>query len=432
MYAMSLIIKGLFYQKYTETFGMVPFTEAGVEGNLTPSYDEQQVIYKGIVADLDEAMAIIGDAQRTGIGVNDVGSNDVYCNGDLQQWKRLANTLKLRIGMRAMGAPGEDFASATVSEALASPLLDERSGSVTMRKDYEISEWSSAAYGDVWNDFNSQASQWTLSNHLINRLRETKDPRLFAYAEPATGGAFVFTDPGDSPEYQERLDFIVATLDDAGAGYTMSTEGADSTIEVEPGQYIGQPLRVNGDTQSFIRYEMFSTPSGDVTQRRGQQVDGYPEIILTSAEAYFLQAEAALRGMASGDAQSLFASGIKEAMKIWDISEADADNYIANQAAADISTGTIDEKMEKIAIQRWLTAYTDGFEAWAVVRKTGYPSELAEGISNQVIFALGTLNGQYPQRLRYGSGAQENPNFSGALEAQGEDMQGTTLWFAKK
>ena len=118
-------------------------------------------------------------------------------------------------------------------------------------------------------------------------------------------------------------------------------------------------------------------------------------------------------------------------MAIWGISGGDADAYITSQAIADISAGTMDEKLEKIAIQRWLASYTDGFEAWAVVRDTGYPSELAAGVSNQTIFALGTLNGLYPQRLRYGSGAQENPNFNAALDAQGPDVQGTTLWFAQ-
>src|SRR5690606_19178855 len=81
MYAMALIIKGLYYQMYTETFGMVPYTEAGVEGILTPQYDTQQTIYKGIIAELDEAMTIIGSTERTGLGVDDAGENDLYCGG---------------------------------------------------------------------------------------------------------------------------------------------------------------------------------------------------------------------------------------------------------------------------------------------------------------------------------------------------------------
>lgn len=431
MYAMALIMKGLYFQLYTDTFGMVPFSEAGVEGILTPKYDTQKDIYKGIIADLDAAMATIGNTERTGIGVDDVGSNDIYCGGDLQKWKKLANTLKLRIGMRALGADGDDFASAAITAALGAPLLDDASGSAVMKKDFVISEWASASYGDVWNDFGTNgAANWTIGATLINLLQDNEDPRLSAYAKPANGGAFVFTDDAD-PDFQERLDFVVAALDDAGASYTMSVSGDDTTIDVPAGQFIGQPSRTNGDTYSFMRWNLFSTPSDYVTVKRGTQVDAYPEIILTSAESYFLQAEAAVRGISGGDAQGLFESGIREAMKLWNVSGGDADTYITEQAIADISVGSMDEKLEKIALQRWIVGYTDGFEAWAVVRDTGYPSELAAGVSNQKIFELGTLNGDYPQRLRYGSGAQANPNFAAAIAAQGPDVQGTKLWFAK-
>lgn len=430
-YAMSLIIKGLYYQVYTETFGMVPFSEAGVDGILTPKYDAQKDIYKGIIADLDNAMSIIGSTERTGIGVEDAGPNDIYCGGDLQKWKRLANTLKLRIGMRALGASGDDFASNAITSAMSQPLLDEATGSVVMKKDFVISEWASASYGDIWHDFGvGGGASWTMGATLINLLRDNNDPRLSAYALPAPGGTFVFTDDGDA-NFQERLNFVIAALDNANATYTTTVSGADTTIEVPSGQYIGQPSRINGDTYDFVRYDMFSIPSEMVTHKRGTQVDAYPEIILSSAESYFLQAEAVVRGIESGDAQSLFATGIKEAMKLWKVSTGDADSYIANESMADISTGTVDEKLEKIALQRWLADYTDGFEAWAVVRDTGYPSELYAGVSNPTIFALGNLNGAYPQRLRYGSGAQANPNYSAAVSAQGADVQATKLWFAK-
>lgn len=438
MYAISLIIKGLYYQMYSDTFGMQPYTEAGVDGILTPQYDSQKVIYKGIINDLNEAMNLIGSAERTGLGIDDAGENDIYLGGDLQKWKKLANTLKLRIGMRALGATGDDFANATITEALAQPLLDETSGSdvsktggsVVMKKDFVISQWSAACYGDIWHNFGA-GSDWTLGATLINLLKDNNDPRLAAYAKPAKGGTFEFVNDGTDPDFNLRLNFITATLDNAGANYSTNVSGNKTTITVPGGQYIGQPVRLNGDTQPYVRYDMFSTPSDVVIQEKGAQVDAYPEIILTSAESYFLQAEAVVRNIGTGDAQELFSKGIKEAMKLWGISEDQAQEYIDNQAIANISTGTLDEKLEKIALQRWLVSYTDGFEAWAVVRDTGYPSNLSAGVSDLKIYELGTLNGDYPQRMRYGSGAQANPNYQTAISEQGADTQSTKLWFAK-
>lgn len=428
MYAMGLIIKSLYYQTYTDTFGMVPFSEAGVEGILTPKFDEQKDIYQAVIADLDEAMNLIGSATQTGDNVNDVAENDIYCGGDLQKWKKLANTLKLRIAMRALGAPGETFASSAINSALSAPLLDDASGSVTMIKDIKIGQWGSAAYGDVWHSF-GRGSDWTMGATLIDQLRNNQDPRLSAYAKPAAGGEFTFE--GTGSQYAERLAFIVNALDNASATYTISTSGDVTTINLEPGQYIGQPTRLNGDIKPLVKFELFSTPSDLVIQQTGQGQDAYPEIIITSAEGYFLQAEAAVRGIGSGNAQGLFESGIKEAMRLWNIPDGDSDAYIASQDAANINIGTLEEKLEKIAIQRWLVSYTDGFEAWAVVRDSGYPSNLAQGVSNATIFELGTLNGDYPQRMRYGSGAQSNPNYGQAVSSQGEDVQGTKLWFAK-
>ena len=430
MYAMSLIMKGLYFQMYTDTFGMVPFSEAGVDGVLTPQYDTQKDVYKGIIADLDQAMATIGSAERTGVGVEDVGSNDIYCGGDLQKWKRLANTLKLRIGMRALGANGDDFAAATISSALSAPLLDDQTGPAVMRKDFEISLWTSASYGDMWHNFGTGgAANWTMGATLINMLKDSNDPRLSAYAIPAKGGSFNFTDSGADANFQDRVDFTIAALDASSADYTVTVNGSTTTIDVPAGQYIGQPTRTNGDTYPYMNYDMFSLPSDRITHPRGSDnPNGYPEIILTSAEAYFLQAEAVVRGLTGGDAQALFAAGIDESMKMWGVSGGD---YIANEDMADITTGTMDEKLEKIALQRWIAGYTDGFEAWAVVRDTGYPTDLHVGVSDPIFFELGTLNGAYPQRLRYGSGAQANPNYANAISAQGPDEQATKLWFAK-
>ena len=303
-------------------------------------------------------------------------------------------------------------------------------------KDFVISEWTSSSYGDVWHDFVGLGSKWTVSEPLINMLDDNDDPRLAIYANPAPGGKFVFTNLKEGgaytdPNYQERVDFIESALISAQADYTLTTAGDDITIDVPAGQYIGQPVRFNGDIMPYVRFEMFSPPGDAIIQPRGDKATGYPEIILSSAESYFLRAEAVVRGIGSGDAQDLMSKGIIEAMKLWEISEGDATNYIATSPIADITSGTMEDKLEKIALQRWLASYTDGFEAWAIVRDTGYPASLAAGVSNPVIFGLGTINGDYPQRLRYGSGAQANPNYSQAVSQQGPDNQATKLWWAK-
>ena len=443
-YAIGLIMKGLYYQMYVDTFGMAPYTEAFDPDNITPKYDELSTIYQGTIADLDEAMAIIGDAEVSGEGVELLTNNDLFFGGDMQKWKKLANTLKLRMALRAQGANGATFAEGAIAEALAAPLLTASDENALMEKDPDISQWANAAYGDVWWNFGT-GSNWNVGKTLIDYLRNNNDPRLTYYAKPIDGGDVVLTQDaeGDSRNlFSKHSAFILQQLDDAGVTYssTSGTKTVDGVtidtvgISIAAGDYyVGQPTRLNGFIYSQVKEQLFSRPADIVINPKNQGKEIFPEVVMTAAEGNFLQAEAIIKGLASGDAQSLYQEGIRQAMAMWDVPEGDISTFLGTEDMAQLN-GSVDENLEKIAIQRWIVSYTDGFEAWAVVRDTGYPTELSEGVSDFDIYAAGTtLNGAYPQRMRYGNGAYNTngDNTNAALQVQGPDVQGTKLWWAK-
>jgi hypothetical protein len=431
MYAVGLVMKGLYFQLYTDTFGEIPYSGVGVEGVLLPEFNTQKDIYKGIIADLDAAMTTIGSETNTSDipgDINDLGANDLFFNGDLQMWKKLANSLKLRVAMRAKDATGDDFSAAAITAALLAPLL-EAGESALLGKDTEIDQFGSSAYGDVWHNFGGFGSKWTVSQEVIHHLRDYgTDPRLGVFALPAEGGDFTFDKGTDVVAFDKRMAVITGELDDASAVYTLTDNGTTVDLDVTGGYYAGQPVRLGSDIKALVRPEFFSHPGNLVLEPKHAGAQ-FPEIVMSSAEVYFLRAEAALDGSGE-DAQVMFQTGIAESMALWGV---DGTNYIATSPLADIVIGTLDEKLEKVAIQRWLAAYTDGFEAWSVVRKSGYPTRLAAGVTDPEIYGLGTLNGDYPQRMRYGSSAvdKNGANLSVALGRQGPDMQGTVLWWAK-
>ncbi len=433
MHAIGKIIRGLYFQMYTDIFGMIPYTEAVNPDITLPKYDDQQTIYAGIISELNEAMATIGDATRTGANVDDVGENDLYYGGDLQKWKKLANTLKLRMGMRALGAPGASFAQSAITEALAAPLLEDAGDNCLLEKDITLSQWNSAAYGDVYYNF-GRGSDFKVGKTLIDNLRNFGDPRLPLFAEPAPGGTVTIDQPdgAEAGAHQKRLDFILGTLDDAGVEYEVSTEGITTTITMpEDTYYVGQPTRLNGETYPYAAYEFWSKPNERIIRRKNTG-EISPEIVLTTAEAYFLRAEAAVRGLSSEDANAMYQKGLEESMKLWKVADADVAAFMMDSPMAQL-TGSEEEMIEKIAIQRWINSYTDGFEAWAIVRDYGYPAELAQGVEDFDIFAAGDINGDYPQRMRYGNQATNNNgnNVSAAISVQGPDQQDTKLWWAK-
>lgn len=435
-YALGLIMKGLYYQMYTDTFGMVPFTEASNPDIITPKFDTQEEIYRGVIADLDRAMEIIGSQTETGTGVELLTANDLFFNGNLQQWKKMANTLKLRMALRAQGATGADFAETAIAEALASPLLTEEADNALLPKDIEISQWANAAYGDVWHNFGGRGSKWKVGKTVIDYLRDNNDPRLQHYAEPIIGGEVTFTKPAEGSGvalFDKYVNFILEQLDNAGVSYTRTDSGDQVVINVsdEEPYYVGQPTRLNGDIYPHVKYELFSAPADWIVNPKNSGEPIFPEVVMTAAEGNFLQAEAIVKGHGSGDAQTYYQDGIAEAMRIWNVGQEEIDNFLATEDMA-LLNGTMEENLEKIAIQRWLAAYTDGFEAWAIVRDTGYPVELANGVSDYDIYSAGTLNGKYPQRMRYGNQEYNTngANLEAALQIQGPDEQGTELWWA--
>ena len=432
MHAVGMIIKGLYYQMYTDLFGEIPFSEAGNPDIVTPKYDTQLEIYTGIIDDLDAAMMTIGDNAKTGEGIDDLGNNDLYFNGDLQLWKKLANTLKLRIALRAYGAEGASFADAAINEALGAPLLGDGENCI-MDKDDVISQWSSAAYGDIWWNFGGLGSKWNVGQNVIDNLRNNNDPRLEVYAEPADGGTVDLVRPAADPGkslFLKHVGFVTQTLTDAGVSFTETNVG-DSliTITMPVGiYYVGQPTRMGGDIYSYIRPEFFSRPAPEIPAKKNSGTNMWDEIILTAAESFFLQAEAAVLGFGTEDAEDLYQSGIQNAMSLWGVDVGDfvnEDMYLLN--------GTQEENLEKISIQRWLACYTDGFEGWAIARKSGYPSLLTQDLSDPEIYGLGDIDGRYPQRMRYGSGVQtQDPeNYGIVIGRQGPDRQDTKLWWAK-
>lgn len=435
-YALGLIMKGLYYQMYTDTFGMVPYSEALDPDIITPKLDSQSEIYRGVIVDLDQAMSIIGDQTETGSGIEFLAENDLFFNGDMQQWKKMANTLKLRMALRAQGAPGADFAETAISEALQAPLLTTEMDNALMEKDTEIDQFGNAAYGDIWHNFGGIGSKWNVGKTLIDYLRDNNDPRLSRYAKPIKGGEFTFTKPAEGAGaslFDKHVEFILDELDNAGVDYTKTGSGDEFTITVADDEdyYVGQPSRLNPEIYPHVKNDLFSEPADWIINPKNQGEEIFPEVVFTAAEGNFLQAEAIIKGFGTGDAQAFYQEGIRQAMKVWRVDESEIEAFIANEEMA-LLNGTDEENLEKIAIQRWIVSYTDGFEAWAIVRDTGYPAQLANGVSDYDIYSAGTLNGEYPQRMRYGNQEYNTngANVEAAIQEQGPDEQGTELWWA--
>jgi hypothetical protein len=231
------------------------------------------------------------------------------------------------------------------------------------------------------------------------------------------------------------INFLKSTLDKAGlvqdTDYTWVETATDLTITMpENTNYVGLPSRLSGKIKSYMNGQLFSDPSDIVTQKTNEGSPIFPTILLTAADSHFMIAEAIVKGLVSGDANSYYQTGLTHGMSLWETS------VTGDFSASNMGTlsGSVEEKLEKIATQRWLANYTNGYESWAIVRDTGYPSTaFIESTNNDIISFAGDLNGAYPQRLQYGTSVytSNGDNAKLAIFNQGPDKMVTKLWFAK-
>ena len=96
--AIGRILKVEAFLKLTDYYGDIPYFEAGKvyqENIVKPKYDKQEDIYMDFLKELREASAQLNSAAIA-------PQNDLYFNGDIEKWRRFANSLWLRIAMRLL------------------------------------------------------------------------------------------------------------------------------------------------------------------------------------------------------------------------------------------------------------------------------------------------------------------------------------------
>ena len=172
---------------------------------------------------------------------------------------------------------------------------------------------------------------------------------------------------------------------------------------------------------------------------------------MTTAEAYFLRAEGALRGWnMDGDAKSLYELGIKTSFDQRGASGAAAyitdnvkmpkayvdPNFPVNNSAA-VNNVTIawdaaatnEVKLQKIITQKWIAGFPEGQEAWSDYRRTGYPKlfpVLKNTSGGKITTEFGVRRINFVQsEISLNKGGVD----SGIAKLGGPDNGGTRLWW---
>ncbi|TRX22917.1 SusD/RagB family nutrient-binding outer membrane lipoprotein [Flavobacterium franklandianum] len=303
----SLVLQANTFQILTDLYGPVPYTEACNPSILKPAYDSQEVVYKGILDLLTKADALL--ANGTG---SIPASSDLIYGGDASKWRKLANSLKLKVLMRISKAPGMNVGSQIQALATSGNLMSSNSDSAQI-KYIAAQPDANPIYEQVV--FGTR-SEYKMSSVLVAKLQGLADPRLPVFAGKNNAGLYVGNIPG---------------------------------VE-NPGNYNGfSPLGT---------FYLSAT---------------LPGVLLSYAQSELLLAEAINEGYVSGGnaaALTHYKNGITANFAFNGIT-ASAAAYVAlpnieftNQADARL----------KIGDQKWIALFGQGFEAWTEWRRTGLPA----------------------------------------------------------
>ena len=248
------------------TFGDVPYSQALNIEIAQPKYDNQQTIYNDLLNRLDTAIAAL-DTRYAGFG-----SADLLYGGIVADWKRFANSFKLKMGMTIADADNAK-AKQVVESAVAA-------GVFTSNDDNAQFNYLTAPpnTNPVWVDLvQSGRKDFVVTSTVVNTLRTLNDPRTDDY--------FTFNSTGNE--------------------YSGGIPGASNN------------------------YATFSKPSERIS------APDAPALVLSYDEVEFFLAEAVMRGYnVGGTALQHYNAAVTASIRWWGGTDAQATTYLAQPGAA--------------------------------------------------------------------------------------------------
>lgn len=180
-------------------------------------------------------------------------------------------------------------------------------------------------------------------------------------------------------------------------------------------QFYFDEVPVNGGIYGTSNsYFGFSHPSSLIAD------PSFPGLLMDYAEIEFYLAEAVERGMnVAGTAEEHYNNAVMASILYWGGTEADAQAYLAQPAVAyETAEGNFEQK---IGIQKWISYYNRGYEAWKEWRRLDYPQLVAPADAISEI----------PVRFTYPVSEQNlnTENFNEAAKAIGGDQVTTHLFW---
>ncbi|MET7028151.1 SusD/RagB family nutrient-binding outer membrane lipoprotein [Sediminicola luteus] len=291
------------YQHLVDLNGDVPYSEAVDITNLFPVYDDAETIYMDLLSRISAAQSALAG------GGESFGSNDIFYGGDVVAWRKLANSVKLRIGMR-LADVNPSAAATAVSEAFNAGVFESNADNTVIAYESAPTDNNNPLYNLF--ETRNRREDYIASKTSVDMLTMLNDPRINDYF-------------------------------------------ADNKTP-----YVGGPIGANNAYANYthLNFDIVGDPT-------------YPGTVMEYTEVAFFLAEAVERGFIAGSAQAFYNAGVEASILYYGGTDAEVTAYLA-QPSVNYLTATGDYK-RKIGTQKWIALFNRGFEAWTEYRRLDWP-----------------------------------------------------------
>lgn len=356
MTQVARILKAYIFSTITDRWGDIPYSQALI-GNKTPSFDKQEDVYRGCMRELTQAVAAFDNSSSI--------TGDIIYGGNVAKWKRLANTLRLRLAIQVSKRfpAGSAWAGTEFRAALA-----DAGGTITSNADNFSVTYPGGNYRSPWFSLYDGRKDFGESDVMTGMMGSLGDGRQAAFGSSNLG-----------VPYGRVRGFV------------------DPWCQANP-------------NWARILSEANRPQSGTVT-------------LVSAAETHLLRAEAADRGWTTENMGALYQAGIEISFQQWGLAIPGA-SYFAQSTVALASPAGTGANIRNIAVQQYIAAYPDGLRGWSIWRRTGFPTltpaQDATNSSRQI-----PRRYTYGQT----SYASNTAAVTAAAAAIGGDTQDTKIWW---
>lgn len=397
--AIAVTLKVLYLSNLTDMFGDIPYSEAftgrKLEGTLKPKFDSQKEVYEQMFAELEAANNIYAEEP-----IFLKPTLDGMYGGSMEKWRKFNNSLYLRLLCRVSGRD-EMNTGTKMQEIMANPstypIFESNDDNATVNFSGQDPYRNTFAITDE-GSFTSSGRKLTKQLIGMTVVENVSGQQIFEDPRLAIFGK-------KNPSIETNPDNIwIGTI----AGCTEEEQSAADR------------------GSSWLNTSVFCRAEA-------------PAYYMDYAEIQFILAEAAIKGLISGDetkAKEYYTAAVTASLEKWsefgqyseEPTSISADDISALLGSELASWDDASNKNELIGNQKFLALFWTGMETYHEYRRTGYPV---------LTIGNGTIFNDYifPTRFAYPNTtmATNKDNAQVALtRMKGTNNMKTPVWWSKQ